>query len=286
MGIAANQSKHVLSYGWIGRYKKERCQSTENEEDNPLVRGIMKFFSIVYPSEVTYNRLAIEYLKKGYYDLALAKFEQLLTIQIQRCGDEQNVDVASTYHKFGHVYEMKKDYDLAMFYYKMSIEIRERLCNSNEQRLDLAESYKGIANVHHHYNEYEVALTFDKKALKIYLEIMPKDDFNTAKLYHRIGIIYEELKEYETAFENYGKAFELYKIIYSFKYGRYSGIHHNLLMRDINRRLLRMLSIVKKADADLEQLNKYYRMFNKDQEEERIMLKGEVASWQIDDITR
>ncbi|CAF4348010.1 unnamed protein product [Rotaria sordida] len=109
MGDATDPSKHILSYDRIDCFKEEKCHHIENEQDNPLVRGLMKFFSTVYSSEVTYNRLAVEYLKKGDYDSALVKLEQALTIQIQRCGDEPNVHVVSTYHKFGHVYKMKKD---------------------------------------------------------------------------------------------------------------------------------------------------------------------------------
>ncbi|CAF1284814.1 unnamed protein product, partial [Rotaria sp. Silwood1] len=71
MGIATDQTKHALSYVQIDRYKEVKCQSTENKQGNPLARGIVKLASTVYPSEATYNRLAIEYVKKGDYDLAL-----------------------------------------------------------------------------------------------------------------------------------------------------------------------------------------------------------------------
>ncbi|CAF5169247.1 unnamed protein product, partial [Rotaria sp. Silwood1] len=141
MGIATDQTKHAISYVQIDRYKEVKCQSTENKQDSPLARGIVKLASTVYPSEATYNRLAIEYVKKGDYDLALVNFERVLTIQIQRYGDAQNIHIVSTYHKFGHVYEMKKDYDMAILYNKMSIEIRESLSTTNKQHLDLAESY-------------------------------------------------------------------------------------------------------------------------------------------------
>ena len=286
MGVLNNKTNNVLPYHRIDRYKQGEWQRTEDTEaSNRLVQGVMKLVSIVSPTEAAYNRLGLQYLKTGDFGSALENLKKVLSMQQENYGGDQNIQVANTHHNLGRVYEMNEDYTMTMFHYNSSIQIRTPLCRSQEECLNLAESYKCIANVHYYLKKYQLALSSDEKALTIYTEVIPNDDLNKAKLYHRAGIIYEEMNEKEKALEYYRKTFLIYKKIYPFNDIHDTFHHQNLLMIDINRRLLRTLDTVKKT-KDLEEFEEYYRKYNEDRKRGKISLQGEVLSWQINDMSR
>lgn len=158
-----------------------------------------------------------EYIKNGKLDSALFYSELAEKIALSLpLEKKKNKQLASVYNQTGYVYEYKGEYNTAIRYYSKALEINEAL--NNVQGIASTLTYMGLV-----YSQIDIAkaLAHYFRALPLYekmsnsadKEIVKRGKSGMAALYHNIGIIYIDQKEFKKALDCYNKALTINKEI-------------------------------------------------------------------------
>ena len=128
------------------------------------------------------------------YDKALEVYNRL--IELEESYGKEHPDTAMSYNNIGIVYSDRSDYDKALEYYKLALEIQEKVLG--KEHPDTARSYGNIGLVYKNRGDYNKALEFYKKAAE-------QDD---AEAQCRLAFMYDNGQGTE---QNYDKAIEWYR---------------------------------------------------------------------------
>ena len=137
-----------------------------------------------------------------YYSEALAYFQKVLEIRIERYG-ECSKEVASMYYGIGVAFHHSGKYSEALEYYNRALEI------STSGGYDVAYIYESVGEMLREQGKYAEALEYYNKALELYNEKGVYDDTTVAFIYNVIGEMFYEQGKYSEALEYYNKALEL-----------------------------------------------------------------------------
>ena len=132
---------------------------------------------------------------------------------------DSQVALANAYYQRGIVYSQEMQYEKALDDYDKSIEIYEKLSESNEGNAnELAVTYCERALIYSSiYSMFEAALEDFNKSIEIFEELLNEDKpinpFSYPYAYSGRGMVYEALGEYEKAFEDESRGIEIYEIL-------------------------------------------------------------------------
>ena len=122
-------------------------------------------------------------------------------------NNPRNRVVAVFFNNIAGVYEAKGEYEEALKYYMLALEIREKVLKT--EFLDTAANYNNIASVYDGKGEYHEALVWYQKALTIYVNELGTAHPDIARIYHNIATAYDAQAEYVKALEWYNKALRI-----------------------------------------------------------------------------
>ncbi|CAF1172252.1 unnamed protein product [Adineta steineri] len=244
-----------------------------------LLHGVVKIIQTPFGNDTHLSikpltSLALTHCNNGDYKLAIEQLNKCLSIHQANPATNDSTSLCDTLDNFALVYKKMADYETALSYSSQSLYIRERNPVSHNLSVTLAESYMTISDLYLALKDYYSALEFRQlKALPIYVNIQSTSKSHQLKLallYCSIGVIYEEMKNYNAALDNYKQAFQIYENIYPFHRNNDAFYHHNAEMKDITPRLMRMIHMTKRND-ELTLIDGYYGEFNDEREEAQRM---------------
>jgi len=172
------------NYGDKQNYKKalEYYQKSLNiEEKHPTIKIIQ-----------TYYNIGLLYQQMKEYQNVLDSYKKVLPFI-----KNSPLEMATYYTLLGAYYQEVEKNEDALYYYRKSLEIREK--ELGEKHSDTAETYNSLGSIYEALKDFNQALLFYKKALAINLVELDKNDIFIAISYNNIASIYVELEEYNKA---------------------------------------------------------------------------------------
>ena len=135
---------------------------------------------------ITYNSIAITWMKKGEYRLALSFFKKDLEIKRHLSKDpSKDLGIAHTLHSIGNAYHHSKQYKKALKNYRESLKIRRAVADS--RIIDISETYGQIGQIYSAMQDYGKAEAYFKKDLNFCFEKLGEKHINTAYGFARYG---------------------------------------------------------------------------------------------------
>ena len=120
---------------------------------------------------------------------------------------KKSLSRSDTYDYIGKVYRRKGNYDKALDYHLLSLDIQKEIFGENHPSLD--NTYFNIGNVYYYNGDYPKSLQYNQKVLNMQLQIFRENHPKVAVTYGNIGLIHTKLKNYEQALEAYNKALNI-----------------------------------------------------------------------------
>ncbi|MBK6964827.1 MAG: sensor histidine kinase [Bacteroidales bacterium] len=154
------------------------------------------------------NRLSINF---WYKDTDKAyKYTREALDEARRIDFRRGLAVSN--NLMGVVFDIKSEYDSALFYYQQSV----KYSKETGYLKILASAYNNIGMVHKSRGNFSPAIKAYYDALKIFERQHNEKEIGNA--YNNLGLVYSELKQYQTALEFHQKSLEIRKKIND-KYG-------------------------------------------------------------------
>ena len=152
----------------------------------------------------------------GYCEKQLAHFEEALNhyqkvIDISRQISMQPLDarLSSTYSNIGVICKLSKDYDKALKYFRLVLQIDQNA--KTPDQLEIAVDYNNIGSVFDEQNKYTEALEYYQKALEIKSVHLPSSHPSLANSYLNIGVVYRKINDLSGSLKCYEKALDIQK---------------------------------------------------------------------------
>ena len=136
------------------------------------------------------------------YGKALFYFQRALR-QVHRTYEEENNLSAALYNNIATVYENMGDYQQALKYHNIALDIRKSL---PDNELYLAESYFNICTAYSNMLDLEQALYYVEMALELYIKNEGENHRDVGDCYNNIGNILRDKAEYDASLEYHFKA--------------------------------------------------------------------------------
>mmetsp|Transcript_5394 Transcript_5394/g.7912 ORF Transcript_5394/g.7912 Transcript_5394/m.7912 type:complete len:413 (-) Transcript_5394:1340-2578(-) len=155
-------------------------------------------------NDICMQERALRYLNKGDYEQAIAIFEDLLYIHVDRHGYHSQV-VAYDLHYIGTGYIRCGQFDIALPYCDEAVRLRIDLFGANHDCVADSLQKLGIALVS--VDEFVSALDAFNRALRIYRNIQEK--LMVAKVLFKTGCVYYHISEYVAALAAFEEVLEL-----------------------------------------------------------------------------
>ena len=157
-----------------------------------------------YPHSKDWHRLGDTLIKLQQFDKAKKVFHLLAASEITA----ENADI---HRKLGMITEKQEEYDRAVSYYKMSLEINQRIFPPTHS--NLSTSYILLGRIYATVGDYQQATINLEAALKIQEQILPPYHPNLANTYRDLGETYYKWTDYIKAIAFHEKAYNIYKEI-------------------------------------------------------------------------
>jgi len=154
------------------------------------------------------NRLSINFWYKDTekaYQYTREALDEAKRINFRR-------GLAVSNNLMGVVFDIKSEYDSALFYYEQSV----RFSKETGYLKILASAYNNIGMVHKNRGNYSMAIKAYYDALRIFEK--QKEDKNIGNTYDNLGLVYNEMKQYRTSLEFHMKSLKIREKIQD-KYG-------------------------------------------------------------------
>jgi len=218
-----NDIEYNLSRSYDRIYRKEKkINNIEDIYRNDVDDSQIDNIKLKKEKDMNIN----DYIKLSENSLKLIKPNEsiyFLYKALEKANSKKEKEII--YNLLGYSYEFIDNYDKAIKYYNMALDINKKnlntkynkaLCEYNFGNLEKAEtlfndiiredsnhyqSYKQLSNIYSDQKNYNKALNYINKAIDI------KEDFYEA--YYNKGFIHDELKEYEKAIQSYKQAIDI-----------------------------------------------------------------------------
>ena len=145
-----------------------------------------------------YNHGIVESIKSNFTK-AMKHYQHALNIY-KTIDSKRGISTCCT--GIGSLYYYQGDYEKALKYYNITLEIQTEL------KIDIGASLNNIAIVYSHQGKYDMAITYFKEALK--LEQKHKNTKGIAISFTNLGATYINFERYHIALEYFNKALEIY----------------------------------------------------------------------------
>ena len=157
-----------------------------------------------------YNNFGRIYYKMKEFPKALFYFQLSLSIK-EQIFPLDDIEIAVSYNNLGVIYMELDNLERALKYLEISLSIRREKFGNNHP--DTATTYNNIASVYLKENKVNNARDYFERALKIREKILGEQHLDTAMTYYGLGMLEVHLKNYEEAFRNLNKAFEVVSLM-------------------------------------------------------------------------
>ncbi len=161
----------------------------------------IKALDVALSNNVEKNLIAECYRKIGLMYSELGDYERSTEYLLNGLEAIDSINAESIlpnlYNDLGVVYDNKREFDLAIQYYKKSLEIREQIFGTDSE--SVAMSYNNLGYIYSEIGNYEDALEFYSKALDIQRKLFGEEHEDVGMTYINIGGIYLENNDAEQA---------------------------------------------------------------------------------------
>lgn len=154
-----------------------------------------------------YASLLFDYAKFLTNFARYQEAEKVFIRQIKMSEDlygKDSADTAASYNELGLLYMVQNDFEIALQYYKKSLEIRKKVLGVDHH--DTAISYNNIGGIYQGKGDYDKALDYYLKALEIQERVQGVEHPDTATFNNNIGSIYHSQGEFGKALIHHLKA--------------------------------------------------------------------------------
>ncbi|MBN2681226.1 MAG: tetratricopeptide repeat protein [Bacteroidales bacterium] len=159
---------------------------------------------------ISNTNLGIIYYYMGNHELslkyaidALKIYEELSKSEDMKSSVEGKKGAAYSYSNIGAIYLSREEYNTALDYFLLSLEINKEL----DIKTGLSDCYNNMGNVYFLQKNYDEALKYFSKALTINEEI--KNSYGQSACYNNIALIYKQQYKYDTAISYFQKSLEI-----------------------------------------------------------------------------
>ncbi len=133
--------------------------------------------------------------------------------------------MSDAYNYLGVMYRHMGEYDMALDYYKKSIEVGERYTAEERNAIaprfrSMAPVYNNIGTLYHHLHDDENALKYTLRALSLYENEKSTGKTSLATIMGGLGTTYTRLGRYDEALKFEERALALFRDEYGDKHGR------------------------------------------------------------------
>lgn len=149
-----------------------------------------------------YNELGTIFYKERRIDQAIESINKSLTLV-----KPETMDAAAAYNNLGRVYYRKHEYHKALFYFRMSMTIKER--NLSMDDLEISVSYNNIGVVYMELGDYVQALRYLEIALSIRKKKLGNLHPDIGTTYNNIALTNMQMKQYDKAKRAFDKALKI-----------------------------------------------------------------------------
>ena len=176
--------------------------------------------AVTLAKEVDYEKEKYDSLLEQYatfledhakYDEALAVLKELAQNREKLLG-EKHPETASVYSDIGAVYGVKCDFENALKYTLMALDILVEELGIEHPYT--AGCYMIIGEIYRLMSDFDKALEYHIKALKIFKKVSGEELFSIADCYHKIGNVYGEMGDYDKALKYNSKALEIFEKVF------------------------------------------------------------------------
>ena len=146
------------------------------------------------------HRLGSLLIQMGQFDEARRTYDGLMTTIPENDLEER----ARVYNKLGNICLEKGDFDLALSYFRKTLDIQ--LVSLPPNHPHVATTYNNIGLLHNRMGQYSRALAFYEQARTLSELTLPRNHPKLATTHDNIGLVYYNMGEYSKALEYYEKA--------------------------------------------------------------------------------
>ncbi|CAF0928632.1 unnamed protein product [Didymodactylos carnosus] len=195
----------------------------QHNDYHPRIAHVYSNIVLLYTNKCDFDK-ALQYLTKSFdikvnvlhsnHPDLIKNYTNLGTVYhhlLQETYEENHISLTTIYDNIGTIYYEKSDFDLALIYYKKSMNIRQYVLK--ETHSDIGNSLNLIGRIHSNQKQYDKSLMCYKQALEIYNKGDSKNTIDIAIIYHNMGDVYFQQTEYETGLKYYNKSLETFKTI-------------------------------------------------------------------------
>ena len=215
--------EHINDYENAGIFYKKALEICEREldEDNLRIAKLLGSLANTYSSQGNYLITQGKYKEANdLYKEARELFVRSLRIFIKEEGLE-SFNTAITYHNLALLSERQEKHEIAIDYYKKTIEIYKKLGVDDDT---IADSHNNLGVLYFKIERYDESIEEIEKAFKIYESYLSKNEAKIAHSQHQLanaffakGYSQEEKEEaeiyYQKSIKTYEKALKIYKIL-------------------------------------------------------------------------
>lgn len=149
-----------------------------------------------------YNELGTIFYKERRVEQAIE-----LTNKAMSLVKPGTLDASAIYNNLGRIYYQKQEYSKALYYFRMSMVIKEQ--NLPMDDLEMSVSYNNIGLVYMEMGDYEQALRYLEISLSIRKKYLDSFHPDIGTTYNNIARIYMQMKQYDNAKSTFDKALKI-----------------------------------------------------------------------------
>lgn len=123
---------------------------------------------------------------------------------------ESNSKESYIYKGIAEIYEIKKEYQKALDFFKKALNSRKKFFSDDNPLI--AQSYNDLGFMHVQMNQREKALPLYIEAMKRYEATLGEDHIDTACVYNNLGELYRYTRKYSKAYPLIKKAMEIREV--------------------------------------------------------------------------
>ncbi len=210
-----------------------------------------------------YNEIATVMYKQGQLKDALKYIEQA-----QKFVDGSTPKKAEIYNNLGRIYYKMKEFQKALFYFQLSLSIKEQIFSLND--IEIAVSYNNLGVIYMELDNLERALKYLEISLSIRREKIGENHLDTATTYNNIASVYLKKNKVNDAREYFEKALEIREKIVGEQHLDTAMTYYGLGMLEVH------LKSYKEAFRYFEEAYKVVSLIKGEDNDDSLKIKNEM----------
>ena len=158
---------------------------------------------------------------------ALELYQEVLSIYTNE--DPAGNDVAQSYHGMGNVFKYQNNYEEALKYYEMELNIRKQKDGTDNPAV--ASLYSNIAIAHKNMDNTKKAIGYWELSIDIYKTQLGPDHPEIANAYECIANVHDDKGDYEKALKYYTLSVEILAFLFGEESIDVARLYNNMVSR-------------------------------------------------------